>query len=123
VDIRLPVGITKEEVMAEVKKILSRYPQAKVSEINHNPPSWCDPDHEMVDILRANVRNLKGFEPKPVISLGATDTRLWRFRNIPAYVYGPAPTGMGSYDEHVEVEVFFHIVRTHVLSAFDYLSK
>ncbi|MSP89069.1 MAG: M20 family peptidase [Alphaproteobacteria bacterium] len=123
VDVRLPVGITKEEVMAAVQRILSGYPQAKLREINYNAPSWCDPDHEMVDILRTNVRNLKGFEPKPVISLGATDTRLWRYHNVPAYVYGPAPTGMGSYDEHVEVEVFFHIVRTHVLSAFDYLSK
>jgi succinyl-diaminopimelate desuccinylase len=30
---------------------------------------------------------------------------------------------MGSYDEHVEIETFLHIVRTHALSAYDYLSR
>jgi succinyl-diaminopimelate desuccinylase len=29
---------------------------------------------------------------------------------------------MGSYDEHVEVEEFLHVVRTHVWSAYDYLT-
>ena len=77
----------------------------------------------MVEHLRANVNQLHGHEPMPVVSLGGTDTRLWRYRDIPAYVYGPPPTGMASYDEHVEVETFLHIVRTHVLSAFDYLSR
>ena len=28
---------------------------------------------------------------------------------------------MGSGDEHCDVEEFLHIVRTHVLSAYDYL--
>ena len=54
---------------------------------------------------------------------GATDTRLWRYENVPAYVYGPVPAGMGSFDEHVEVEEFLHTVRTHVLSAYDYLTR
>ncbi|MCC6468895.1 MAG: M20/M25/M40 family metallo-hydrolase [Alphaproteobacteria bacterium] len=123
VDIRLPVGMTRERMLAEAEKIVARYPQAKMAEINHNAPSWCDPGHEMVEILQKNVRALKGFEPKPIISLGATDARLWRYRNVPAYVYGPAPTGMGSTDEHVPVDVFLHVVRTHVLSAYDYLTR
>jgi len=29
---------------------------------------------------------------------------------------------MGSADEHVDVEDFFHVLRTHLLSAYDYLS-
>jgi hypothetical protein len=39
--------------------------------------------------------------PTPVISLGGTDARLWRYKDLPAIVYGPSPTGMGSTDEHV----------------------
>ena len=58
-----------------------------------------------------------------IVGLGGTDTRLWRQENIPAYVYGPFPNGMGAVDEHVEIEEFLHIVRTHVLSAYDYLSR
>jgi len=123
VDIRLPVGMTRERILESVGEIMKRYPQARMREINHNAPSWCDPGHPMVEIIQKNVRALQGFEPKPVISLGATDTRLWRYRNIPAFVYGPAPTGMGSADEHVPIETFLHIVRTHVLSAWDYLTR
>ena len=62
-------------------------------------------------------------QPEPTISVGGTDARLWRYRDVPAYVYGPFPRGMGSWDEHVEIEEFLHIVRTHVLSAYDYLSR
>ena len=57
------------------------------------------------------------------ISLGGTDARLWRYADIPAIVYGPAPTGMGSYDEHVTIDDFLHVVRCHVLSAYDYMSR
>lgn len=30
---------------------------------------------------------------------------------------------MGTGDEHVPIEDFLHIVRTHVLSAYDYLTS
>jgi succinyl-diaminopimelate desuccinylase len=45
------------------------------------------------------------------------------YHNVPAYVYGPFPSGMGAADEHVPIEDFLHIVRTHVLSAYDYLTR
>jgi succinyl-diaminopimelate desuccinylase len=75
----------------------------------------------MMEILQRNVEAARGFKPTPIVSLGATDARLWRYENIPAYVYGPFPTGMGSHDENVPVEDYLHIVRMHVLSAYDYL--
>jgi succinyl-diaminopimelate desuccinylase len=120
-DIRLPLGVTREQVMAVVHKVLGGYPQATVEEMNFNPPSYCAPDGKMVGIIQENVQTLLGFKPQPIVSLGGTDARLWRYRDIPAYVYGPFPYGMGSADEHVDVEEFLHIVRVHVLSAYDYL--
>ena len=121
-DIRLPVGVIKEQVMAEVDKIASAYPEAVMEEEGFNPPSYCDPYGEMMEIIQGNVERLRGFRPTPIVSLGGTDARLWRYRNIPAYVYGPFPTGMGSFDENVPLDDFLHIVRTHVLSAYDYLT-
>jgi succinyl-diaminopimelate desuccinylase len=122
-DLRLPVGVEKAEVLAAVDEIVSAYPQVTYEEINYSAPSWCDPEHEMVGILQANARTLSGTEPQPICSLGGTDARLWRAIGVPAYVYGPFPTGMGTGDEHVPIEDFLHIVRTHVLSAYDYLSS
>ena len=120
-DIRLPVGVAKETVMAEVEKIAAQFPEASYEEINCSLPSYCDPYGAMMGIIQNNVEELKGFRPKPVVSLGGTDARLWRYIDVPAYVYGPFPTNMGAADEYVEVEEYLHIVRTHVLSAYDYL--
>jgi len=48
----------------------------------------------------AECGNPGGFKPTPIVSLGGTDARLWRYRDIPAHVYGPFPYGMGSTDEN-----------------------
>tara|TARA_B100001248_G_C27203579_1_gene372425 strand:- start:407 stop:526 length:120 start_codon:yes stop_codon:yes gene_type:complete len=39
-----------------------------------------------MQILKSNVKDLRGFQPKPVVSLGGTDARLWQYKNIPAHV-------------------------------------
>jgi succinyl-diaminopimelate desuccinylase len=121
-DIRLPLGVTREQVLTEVDKIMQTFPEATVREINCNLPSWVDPDCEIIRIVQRNVEQLRGFKPQPIVSLGGTDARLWRYRNIQACVYAPFPNGMGSFDEHVDIEDFLHIVRTHALSAYDFLA-
>jgi hypothetical protein len=45
--------------------------------------------------------------------------RRWRYRDIPAQVSGPFPTGMGSADEHADLEDFPLTVGVHALSAYD----
>jgi acetylornithine deacetylase/succinyl-diaminopimelate desuccinylase-like protein len=73
--------------------------------------------------VRSNAQAVSGIDPTPVISLGGTDTRLWRYRDLLAIVYGPSPTGMGSTDEHVTVQEFLHVVKCYVLSAYDYMAR
>ena len=122
-DIRLPVGCNLDKILKSIDEITKKFPEVSVEQNMLNPPSHCDPDGDMMDILRSNVKHLRGFQPEPVVSLGGTDARLWRYKNIPAYVYGPTPTGMGSANEHVPIDDYLHIVRTHALSAYDYLMK
>jgi succinyl-diaminopimelate desuccinylase len=122
-DIRLPLGVSRERIVAEIEKFLKEYPDVSMKEFNCNLPSWVDPNCDIIEIVRDTVEMLKGFRPTPIVSLGGTDARLWRYRNIPSCVYGPFPYGMGSFDEHVDVEEYLHIVRTHALSAFRYLTR
>lgn len=122
-DIRLPLGVTRERVIAAIETILKDYPDVTMKEFNCNLPSWVDPACDIIQIVQATVEELRGYRPQPIVSLGGTDARLWRYRNIPTCVYGPYPYGMGSYDEHVDVEDFLHIVRTHVLASYDYLTR
>ena len=122
-DIRLPIGITAPAVLAEVDKIIAHRLEVSYAQDIYDPPNWNAPDTEMVEIVRDNARTLAGIDPTPVVSLGGTDARLWRYKDVPATVYGPSPTGMGGVDELVTVEEFLHVVRCHVLSAFDYMCR
>lgn len=124
VDIRVPNGADPEAVKAEVAAIASRHPDVSYEVFTHTVPNWREPYHEMMDIVRENAGLLRpGLVPARVVSPGGTDARLWRINGVPAVVYGPPPNGMGSVDEHVSVEDFLHVVKSHVLSAWDYLSR
>jgi succinyl-diaminopimelate desuccinylase len=124
VDARLPVGVGRDAVLAAVDGIVARHPGVTWEDRGHRPldATWSDPDHPMVRLLQDNAQALLGVRPPAIISLGATDCRFWRAAGVPAYVYGPSPGGMGAPDESVSIDEFLHVVKTHALSAFDYLS-
>lgn len=122
-DFRVPNGVRSEEILARIEEIVARYPEATLEILNQGEPNWCEPNHPMMDIVRENAFVVGGMRPAKVVSLGATDARLWRQRGIPAVVYGPTPNGMGSADEFVSVEELMHVVKCHALSAYDYLKR
>jgi succinyl-diaminopimelate desuccinylase len=125
VEIRVPPGLDRAVVMESFRAILARHPEARFEERpDHSyDSSWCDPDGEMAVILQDNVEALRGIRPPAIVSLGGSDARYWRWRGVPAYLYGPSPKTMGRRDEHVTVEEMMHVLRVHALSALDYLTR
>lgn len=122
VDFRLPNGVTKEDLLAHVEGLKARHAFAyEVFMVNE--PNWVDPDSVIARIVRANAKAVTGVTPANVIAMGNTDTRLWRYRKVPAVVYGPAPLGMGSKDERVPIREALNVLSVHALSAFDYLKE
>jgi succinyl-diaminopimelate desuccinylase len=124
VDIRLPPGITCETMRATVERIAARFPEVSIELPPRTPvdPTLSDPAHPMVGILQDTVEQLAGYRPAPVISLGGTDCRFWRRAGVPAFVYGPSPEGMGGIDEGVRIDEVLHVLRTHALAAWSWLS-
>ena len=124
VDCRLPVGISRARVMAELEAIAARHQGVSFAQMLPGGPeaTWSDPEHEMVGHIARNAATTIGFEPQPIVSLGATDTRFWRVKGVPAFVYGCSPQGMGAANESVSLDEFHHVLRTHALAAFDYLT-
>ncbi|MEM8665725.1 MAG: M20/M25/M40 family metallo-hydrolase [Pseudomonadota bacterium] len=125
IEIRYPWGFTHEEMLAHVEAVIAKVPRASLA-LDHNhtyPPSLADPTHEMADILADVVEALGKPRPIPLSSLGGSDSRYWRWRDIPAFLYGPSPVTMGRADEHVTLEEFMHVVRTHCLAAARYLAR
>jgi succinyl-diaminopimelate desuccinylase len=121
VDLRCPVGITRDALLREFEKMLGKYEGTTFKIAGGHDPAVCDPDHEMVEIIARNAEAVRGIRPYPAISIGGTDCRLWRARGIPAYVYGPTPYNMGAPDEYVTLDDLLGTVHVHALSAFDYL--
>jgi succinyl-diaminopimelate desuccinylase len=121
-DLRLPPGMGKEDVIPRLEEIIGRYPEASYEELRYDGPLWSPPDGEMAQILRSNSK-LFGIDPKPIVSLGGSDLKFWRALGIPSYYYGPTNHGMGTVDEYVEVDEFMHVVKVHLLSVYDYLAK
>jgi succinyl-diaminopimelate desuccinylase len=125
VDIRLPPGITSAEMLETVRRITAHFPEVSIELPPRMPvdPTLSDPGHPMLGILQDTAEELIGARPAAVISLGGTDCRFWRRRGVPAFVYGPSPEGMGGIDEGVRVDEVLHVLRTHTLSAWRWLSE
>jgi succinyl-diaminopimelate desuccinylase len=122
VDFRLPAGVDADAFKARVEALRSAH-DFTYEVLVLNRPNWCDPDAELARIVTETATELTGIRPVNALSLGNTDCRLWRYRGVPGVVYGPAPRGMGSVDEHVPIEEALNVVRCHVLSAAAYLSR
>lgn len=122
VDLRLPPGLNRENLIPRVREIVNSYPYASMEEYRYDGPLWSPPDGEMVKIIRKNSK-LLGIEPEPIISLGGSDLKFWRKYGVPSYYYGPMNRGMGTVDEYVEVEELIHITKVHLLSAYEYLTS
>jgi succinyl-diaminopimelate desuccinylase len=121
-DLRIPVGIDRDAVLAEAREICAAQDATlEVIEAHSYPGSMADPKHEMVRIIADNAEATTGVRPVAMSSLGGSDSRYWRYEGVPAYLYGPSPVSMGRGDEHVTEEEFLAIVRVHLLSAYDYL--
>jgi succinyl-diaminopimelate desuccinylase len=116
--------MTHAAVMARVEAIIRRHPEARVTPVwTHScEPTFSDPGHRMVGIIRDTVADLTGRTATPAVSLGASDAKHWRRNGVPAYLYGCAPNNMAKPDEWVAVEDYLHVVRCHALAAAAYLA-
>jgi len=123
-DIRLPVGVPKQRIRAEVARILKDFPEVSVEEISHphDEANWCDPEGHMLRLIQEAADRVTGVRPVPVITLAATDARFWRQSGVPAYIYGCSPDLMGTYDESIGVAEFLNVVRVHALAAAAFLA-
>lgn len=122
VDFRLPIGMKSGDLLAWIETLRARH-RFGLEVLNINEPNWISPDNDLAQAVKVNALAVTGVTPADVASLGNTDARLWRYRGVPAVVYGPRPRGMGGVDEHVPVEEIISVIKVHALSAYDYLDR
>ena len=121
-DIRLPWGVSSDDMISRVAAIVARFPAASMRVVSSQEAAWSDPSHPMVGLIQRNAREVAGLDVLPITSLAGTDARLWRQRGVPAFTYGVSATNVAMPDEHVAIDEWLGVVKTHALSALDYLT-
>jgi succinyl-diaminopimelate desuccinylase len=121
-DIRLPIGFSQYRIRRELEK---RFNEAGLQNVDVIKWDTCDgnytpPNEKIVLLLRKNVKEVVGTDPKNVIKLGATDGRFFRQKHIPTATFGPLPRNMGAPNEYVTVAELLQITKVLSGTIIDY---
>jgi acetylornithine deacetylase/succinyl-diaminopimelate desuccinylase-like protein len=122
VDVRLPVWLTSERLLAEAEHAIERAGVACELTVDLlAEPSISPLEAPVVQSALAAGRRAVGRDARPVVRLGASDARLFRAAGIPTAVYGPAPHAMGDVDEFVRCDEVVATAQVHAAAMLDAL--
>lgn len=121
-DIRLPVGITTDVLVAELDARLKLLEGVTWRAIRRFEPSFTNPDHEIIRRTAAVANEVLGEAPAVNMRVGGSDSRWYRLHDVPTVVLGLTPFNMGGADEYVLVDELVAVAKIHTLVAFDFLS-
>ncbi|KAL4950900.1 hypothetical protein BDW69DRAFT_201877 [Aspergillus filifer] len=130
-DIRLPVGLVAETVMKVLEDIARRaeFNDARIEfhkqEAASNPASYSSLNHPLVSLIQqaAVTPGVGDRRPIAIPSMGATDCKHYRYRGVPAFVYGCSPLTMASVDESASVDEFLHVTKVMAFATWDFLAS
>jgi acetylornithine deacetylase/succinyl-diaminopimelate desuccinylase-like protein len=121
IDIRLPVGVTTQLLQQMLDANLGPLHGVSWRMLRCFEPSFTDPNHEIVVLVRQAAREVLGAPPVVNMRVGASDSRWYRMHGVPSVVYGLTPFNMGGPDEHILIEELKTVAKVHTLAAFDFL--
>jgi succinyl-diaminopimelate desuccinylase len=121
-DIRLPVGITTDILVARLDEWLAPLPGVSWRAIRRFEPSFTPPGHEIVQRTARVATEVLGEAPAVNMRVGGSDSRWYRQYGVPTVVLGLTPFNMGGADEYVLVDELVAVAKIHTLVAYDFLS-
>lgn len=121
-DIRLPVGITTDVLVAKLDEWLGPLEGVTWRAIRRFEPSFTPPDDEIVTRTAKVAHEVLGTAPAVNMRVGGSDLRWYRPAGVPTVVLGLTPFNMGGADEYVLVDELLAVAKIHTLVAFDFLT-
>ena len=127
IDLRVPNGVTMRDLELKVDDAI-RQTGLDLDEISTewvitSEPSHSSPKADIVELTKANARDITGKEPASSICFGGTDCRFWQYRGIPQAVYGPTHFNVGAPDEYILEKEFEQVLKVHAMTVIDYLCE
>jgi len=123
---------TTEEIMKEFEDMIQRVAQADPWTKEHpplveyHPSRWVsrslDPDHPLVQTVKANYRDLKGVDPVMDGMKACSDSgTLQHYGHTPAFEFGPGPgTALHQTDEYVSAESLLNVTKVIAATLIDW---
>jgi succinyl-diaminopimelate desuccinylase len=121
-DIRLPVGITTDVLVAKLDAWLVPLDGVTWRAIRRFEPSFTPPGDEIVQRTAQVAQEVLGETPAVNMRVGGSDSRWYRPAGVPTVVLGLTPFNMGGADEYVLVDELLAVAKIHTLTAFDFLT-
>lgn len=123
-DTRVPIGLSRAEVLARVHEILADEGiEAEIEPLGFmSEPNWTVPTAPIVETLVGALRELSDPEAQGVLQWASSDARTFRSHGIPVLQYGPADLAtIHSFDERALAADVVLAAKVYALSAIRYL--
>lgn len=123
-DTRVPIGLSRAEVLDRVKEILAEEGiDAEIEPLGFmSEPNWTVPTDPIVETLVGALRELSDPEAQGVLQWASSDARTFRSHGIPVLQYGPADLQtIHSFDERALADDVVLAAKVYALSAIRYL--
>lgn len=125
IDTRVPIGLTRRQVLARVDELLAEAGvEATIEPLGFcSEPNWTLPTDPIVEVLIDSLRELTG-DPSAngVLQWASSDARTFRSHGIPVLQYGPAVLAtIHGFDEKAPVADVVLAAKTYALTTLRYL--
>ncbi|KAI1913009.1 hypothetical protein LOZ61_002986 [Ophidiomyces ophidiicola] len=122
-DIRLPIGLTVDEILARLRELLGVMDGIKWTVIRQCEPSYTSPMQDFVRLAVKAATDATRSECAASMHVGASDARFYRAAGVPAVVVGCAGSNMGAADEYIEIDELVRTAQAHALIAYGFLKS
>jgi succinyl-diaminopimelate desuccinylase len=121
VDIRIPLGISTDQIMEKVDFSLRKYPGVEWELLQRREPNFTNTEDTIIQAVVNSAQQYIGVRPILTCGLAYTDARIFRKHGIPAAVYGPTPHIIGAENEFVTIDELVTVFNVHLLSTANFL--
>lgn len=116
-DVRLPPGMSIEELLGRARKIVAPFPHTTISEIKGWNANWTGLTAHVTQAVSNASLAIRGHVPASVVRLPASDAMRWRALGVPAVCYGPQPTLSAGCDDYVVEQELLDCAKVYAHSA------
>jgi succinyl-diaminopimelate desuccinylase len=102
IDVRLPPGVTSEEIAARVRAFAEGDKDIRISVVKAWNSNWIGLEHPLTLAMVDAVERVRGVWPAYVVRLPGSDARHWRNLGVPSICYGPQPLLSAGIDDYAE---------------------